>query len=216
MWVIAGVLLGIVVVSALAGFHAGPHAHAVAAGAGILAAVVLVIMAVTGQAEPLLFVLLGVDVSLSAAVGYGAWRALSSPTAGPGSIHAGPLVHGEPWGIESAMGTALSDLNPRGIVRVRGEEWTAEAVNGAVVAGSPVQVIEVDGLVLRVWGEDVALADDAVLADDAMADSIDGVGLSRLSSDENEPTPPPASDPNPAGHLPWPAGRPAEDEVHPT
>ena len=38
MWIVAGVLLGLVVFSSIFGFHIGPHAHAVAAVAGIAAA----------------------------------------------------------------------------------------------------------------------------------------------------------------------------------
>ncbi len=34
MWVILGILLGLVVLAALLGFHIGPHSHAVAGAAG--------------------------------------------------------------------------------------------------------------------------------------------------------------------------------------
>lgn len=166
MWVVAGVLLGIVVVAALAGFHAGPHAHLVSAAAGVAAAVWLFVMALTGDDRPLLFVLLGADVSVSGVLGVTAWRALvAGEGAGPSSSSASA--------IEGEMGVAVSDLDPTGIVRVRGEEWSAEAVNGTVRAGTPVQVIDVQGIRLRVWGEDVrpsvAAADDQAAPTDRAA-----------------------------------------------
>ena len=49
MWVIAGVLLGIVVLASLIGFHVGPHAHVAAGIFGVLAAAWLVVMAVDGR-----------------------------------------------------------------------------------------------------------------------------------------------------------------------
>lgn len=71
------------------------------------------------------------------------------------------------------MGTALSILDPKGIVRVRGEEWSAESVNGTIPAGTAVQVIEVDGLRLRVWGEEATAAgsDDSIGSTPAAAPS---------------------------------------------
>jgi membrane-bound ClpP family serine protease len=202
MWLIAGVLLGVVVVASLAGFHAGPHAHAVAAIAGVLAAVVLVIMAATGHDQPLLFVLLGADVSLSTAVGYGAWRALVSAPGATGAGHGDHPLHGGRWGIEASMGTALSTLDPKGIVRVRGEEWSAESVNGTIPAGTAVQVIEVDGLRLRVWGE------EAIEAIEAINDgSIGAVADATLGST-------PVAAPSPVQH--GQRGQEAEAEVPPT
>lgn len=199
MWLIAGVLLGIVVVASLAGFHAGPHAHAVAAIAGVLAAVVLVIMAATGHDQPLLFVLLGADVSLSTAVGYGAWRALVSAPGATGAGHGDHPLHGGRWGIEASMGTALSTLDPKGIVRVRGEEWSAESVNGTIPAGTAVQVIEVDGLRLRVWGEE---------ATEAISDG--SIGAATDASIGSTPV----ADPSPVQH--GQRGQEAEAEVPPT
>lgn len=149
MWVVAGVLLGVVVLAALAGFHAGPHAHAVSAVAGGAAAVWLVVMALTGDARPLLYVLLGADVTVSGTLGVTAYRALRGMPAGVGPVHDTKAIEGE-------MGVAVSDLDPTGVVRVRGEEWSAEAVNGPVRAGTAVQVLEVEGIRVRVWGEDTA------------------------------------------------------------
>jgi hypothetical protein len=58
MWVIAGVLLGLVVLASLVGFHAGPHAHAAAGVFGALAAGWLVLMVVEGRSLPVLLALL--------------------------------------------------------------------------------------------------------------------------------------------------------------
>ena len=55
--------------------------------------------------------------------------------------------------VEGAEGTAQTDLAPSGIVRVRGENWSADCVNGSVKAGGRVQVIKVNGVRLEVWGE---------------------------------------------------------------
>jgi len=156
MWVVVGALLGVTVVAILAGFHAGPHAHVVAAATGVLAAIFLVVMACTGQTAPLLFVLLGVDLSLSAAVGYGAWRSFATIAAPAGHGIGSVAARSGLPGIEASMGTALTILNPNGIVRVQGEEWSAVSVNGTIAIGSAVQVLEVDGIRLRVWGEEAA------------------------------------------------------------
>lgn len=143
MWIVAGVLLGVTVLAAVAGFHAGPHAHLVSAVAGAAAAVWLVVMLATGDARPLLYVLLGADVTVSAVLGVVAWRALATE---PPSTRATRPIEGE-------MGVAVDDLTPSGIVRVHGEEWSAECVNGTVRRGTPVQVLDVQGVRLRVWGE---------------------------------------------------------------
>ena len=52
-------------------------------------------------------------------------------------------------GLVSERGVARSELAPRGKVFVHGELWTAEAAE-AVPAGTPVEVVSVDGMVLRV------------------------------------------------------------------
>ncbi len=61
MWVIAGVLLGLVVLASLIGFHVGPHAHVAAGVLGVLAAAWLVVMAVDGRSAPVLWALLSAD-----------------------------------------------------------------------------------------------------------------------------------------------------------
>jgi membrane-bound serine protease (ClpP class) len=53
-------------------------------------------------------------------------------------------------GVLGATGTVIRDLDPEGIVRVGGEDWTAWSETGMVPAGAPVRVVAIDGLRLRV------------------------------------------------------------------
>ncbi len=147
MWIVAGILLAVVVAGFFAGLHVGPHAHVPAAVAGVLAAVWLIAMALLGDAEPLLFVLLGADVTVTAVLGVGAVKVLRSPEALSEQNKPPPSSEGK-------MGTAVTALQPDGIVVVGGEQWSAVSVNGNVAAGAPVQVIRATGVRLEVWGED--------------------------------------------------------------
>ena len=88
MWFVADFLLAFVVIAAVLGFHVGPHSHAVAGIAGVVAAIWLLTMAATGFAAPLLWVALGADVALTAGVGAVAWRGLQTR-----NIPALPLPH---------------------------------------------------------------------------------------------------------------------------
>ncbi|HVC13904.1 MAG TPA: NfeD family protein [Acidimicrobiales bacterium] len=148
MWIVAGVLLGLVVLASLVGYHTGPHAHAVAGAIGVLAAGWLVLMAIDGRSAPLVWALFGADVAISAGLGVMAWSGMKS-AAVPTRLLVGH--------VEGKEGVAVSDLTPEGVVRVRGEQWSAVAVNGRFPAGSPVQVVRADGVRLEVWGE---VADD--------------------------------------------------------
>ncbi len=148
MWVVAGVLLGVVVLASLVGLHVGPHAHAVAGVAGVLAAAWLAFMLVDGATRPLLVALLVADVVVSGGVGFAAWRAFALRRAGGGA--------GAHHGIEAAMGVAVGPLDPSGVVRVKGENWSATSLNGPAPAGASVQVISVDGIRLNVWCEEPA------------------------------------------------------------
>jgi membrane-bound ClpP family serine protease len=145
MWAIAGVLLGLVVVASLVGFHTGPHSHAIAGGLGIVAAIWLVMMAVTGNSGAVLWLLFGADVAVSGAVGTAAWKGLRAR-------HEPPTL--QPTRLEGVQGEAQTDLDPDGTVKVRGEVWSARSLNGTVRAGTAVQVINARGVRLEVWGED--------------------------------------------------------------
>ena len=150
MWVIAGVLLGLVVLASLIGFHVGPHAHVAAGIFGVLAAAWLVVMAVDGRSAPVLWALLSADLVVSAGIGTMAWKGLTTRGINVAGRH---LV--SPNGAE---GVAIGDLDPEGIVRVHGENWAAVAVNGPGRAGTPVQVVRVAGVRLEVWGDETAAA----------------------------------------------------------
>ncbi|MGP8163001.1 MAG: NfeD family protein [Acidimicrobiales bacterium] len=144
MWIVAGVLLGLVVFSSIFGFHIGPHAHAVAAVAGIAAAGFLIAIAVTGDTRSFVFLLLSADVVVSAGVAAIAWKGLTDPR-----LRTGRSVHT----LVSREGVAVSDLEPAGIVRVAGENWSATSLNGRIPAGARIQVIQADGVRLSVWGD---------------------------------------------------------------
>ena len=145
MWVIAGVLLGLLVLASLVGFHTGPHAHFAAGVIGACAAVWLVFMAVDGRSAPVLWALLSADVIISAGVGVMAWNGLWGRAATVHHVHS----------LEGSEGVAVGDLTPQGVVRVRGEDWSAVSVNGNVPAGGRVHVLRAAGLRLDVWGEDI-------------------------------------------------------------
>ena len=154
MWVIAGILLGLVVLVSLLGFHSGPHLHATAGVIGGIGAAWLVLMAVDGRSAPLLWALLVADLVVSAGVGFLAWKGLRA------SVTAGPPIAS----LEGTEGVAVTDLVPAGIVRVHGEQWSASSVNGTVRAGTRVQVLRAGGVRLDVWGEEseAALPGDLV------------------------------------------------------
>jgi membrane-bound ClpP family serine protease len=145
MWIGVGVLLGLVVVASVLGFHFGPHGHVIGMALGVVAAIWLLIMAATGQSRPLLWVLLGADVAISFGLAAFAWNGLKFGIRQlPGLSHTN---------LVGAEGTAITDLDPAGIVRVRGENWSATSVNGSVPAGTQVQIIEASGVRLNVWAE---------------------------------------------------------------
>jgi membrane-bound ClpP family serine protease len=143
MWIVAGVLLGSMVLATVASLHVGPHGHGVAASLGIAAAVWLLVMIAAGRGRPLLFALLGADLAMSGGLGLLTWK---------GFTDAGRRGH-RASSPEGKHGIAVNDIDPHGIVRVAGEEWTAESVNGRISAGQRVQVIHADGIRLQVWGE---------------------------------------------------------------
>ena len=152
MWVVAGVLLGLVVLVSLTGFHAGPHAHLLAGALGVVAAAWFVAMAADGRSAPVLWALLSSDLVVSAGVVFLAYKGLSA-----GRTYVSTRHRVSP---EAAQGVAVSDLDPNGLVRVRGETWSAVSVNGTVRSGAPVQVVRAEGVRLEVWGEEPAFPGD--------------------------------------------------------
>ena len=152
MWVITGVLLGLVVLATLLGFHTGPHTHLAAGAFGVLAAASLVVLAAEGHGSALLWVALAADLTLSAGIAILAWRGLAErPGPDRDSFEPSPRVMVGP----GASGVAVSDLDPEGVVRVQGEDWSAVAINSPVHSGTVVQVIGGGGVRLEVWGEEL-------------------------------------------------------------
>jgi membrane-bound ClpP family serine protease len=148
MWAVAGVLLGLVLLASIVGFHAGPHSHVFAGVLGAVTAIWLFAMALSGQSAPLLWALLSADLVLSAGVGTAAYKGIRSERAALTSSKSTNSLAGK-------LGVALSDLTPDGLVRVGGETWSATSLNGNVKNGDAVQVIEFEGVRLKVWGEEV-------------------------------------------------------------
>lgn len=52
--------------------------------------------------------------------------------------------------IMGQMGVAITDLTPRGQVKIRREVWSARSMTGSIVAGTKIEVIEMDGIHLIV------------------------------------------------------------------
>jgi membrane-bound ClpP family serine protease len=146
MWVVVGVLLGVVLLSSLLGFHVGPHAHVVAATLGAAVAVVLFVLAATGHSSATLWTLFGADLAVSAGVGTIGWKGLTT-------ARVRPYGHGSA-GLVGVDGVAVTDLAPEGIVRIRGENWSSTSLNGTVRAGSAVSVVKASGVRLSVWSDE--------------------------------------------------------------
>jgi len=57
------------------------------------------------------------------------------------------------------IGTAISPLNPKGEIKVEGQIWKAESLTGPVNAGEPVEILDREGLILRVKQKQAHLKD---------------------------------------------------------
>jgi membrane-bound ClpP family serine protease len=141
-WVTGAILLVLLASAWLLCAHAGGHAWFVPLPALILA--VLWAVTVSGHASNAAWWLVAMSAAAAAfGVGIGStalrqqlrstWLAL--PT------------------IKGASGTAVTALDPVGVVRVASETWTATSVSGPLPAGAPVHVVRVDGVRLEVWSE---------------------------------------------------------------
>ncbi len=71
------------------------------------------------------------------AIGFGIKAQLRKPTTGI-------------EGLIGEVGEALSDLNPEGLVRVHGELWNAESLDGPIVTGTKIKVSGIENLKLKV------------------------------------------------------------------
>jgi membrane-bound ClpP family serine protease len=141
-------ILVVIAVGVAVGVHTGPHGLLAAGLLGIVASmafVIGVVELVPAHSRPAVawFLLAGTAVVSAAALVAGA-------VALPALRRRPPVGPGRLWGAD---GVAVTDLTPVGTVKVRGETWTAESMCGRLPAGAPVEVMEVDGLRLRVWSE---------------------------------------------------------------
>ena len=134
-----------ILAASVTGAHAGGHGligPLVAVGLGVGW---LVAAASLGSGAALAWWLAGTTV-VTSALGV----AVALPVLGyrkmPAITGSGSLV-----GLE---GQAVTDLTPTGVVSVRGESWTADALHGSIRAGSVVRVAAAEGVRLRVWSEE--------------------------------------------------------------
>jgi membrane-bound ClpP family serine protease len=141
-WGTGAILLALLVGTGLLCAHAGGHAWLVPLPALALA----VVWAFTVSAH-------------SAEAGW--WLVALSATACAGGVllagtalrqRLGGTVVGLPH-LRGTSGVAVTQLTPVGVVRVAGENWSAESVSGTLPAGAPVHVLGVRGVRLDVWSE---------------------------------------------------------------
>ncbi|MHA1648575.1 MAG: NfeD family protein [Candidatus Helarchaeota archaeon] len=52
--------------------------------------------------------------------------------------------------IVGKTGVAVTDLNPRGQVKIRNEVWSAQSASGFIPSGTKIQVIKMEGILLIV------------------------------------------------------------------
>jgi len=139
----------VIAVGVAVGVHTGPHGLLAAGVLGVVASMAFVIGVVelvpTRSRPAVAWVLLAGTAVVSAAA------LVAGAVALPALRRRPPVGPGRLWGAD---GVAVTDLTPVGTVKVRGETWTAESMCGRLPAGAPIEVMEVDGLRLRVWSED--------------------------------------------------------------
>ena len=169
MWVLAGVLLGLVCPATVAVLYAGPNARLAAWFLGALGAEWLVFMIVVGGPGPVRWSLLGAGAVLGVGMGVVARKSRSRRCTDTGSSRRNVL--------DGAEGVAVGDLTPGGIVRLRGVLWSAVSLNGTVPDATLVQVLRVDGVRLEVWGEYAEVISSERLFD------LDEVTLEPISND---------------------------------
>jgi membrane-bound serine protease (ClpP class) len=62
-------------------------------------------------------------------------------------------IHTGAEGLEGEIATAVTGLAPQGMVRARGESWSARSLAGQIPAGATVRIVRVKGLTLEVEPE---------------------------------------------------------------
>jgi membrane-bound ClpP family serine protease len=155
MWIVTGLLLGMVCLATAIGFHTGPHTHSVAVALGALGAGWIGYVLASGGTGPVVWSLLGADLFVASGVGALTWKGL---TAADAAAEDSQLTR-----LEGLEGVAVSELAPEGIVRVRGELWSAVSLHGVVPAGGLVQVFRHAGVRLEVWGDEADVRSTAQL-----------------------------------------------------
>jgi membrane-bound ClpP family serine protease len=141
MWLVAGLLLGGVGLSFLTSFHTQLHGHIATSVLGVFAAAWLIAMAARGYGSSLVWTLFGLDISLSVGTATLAYKGFFSPAA---------QIRSTMPRLVGATGVTLTELAPRGSVRVNGEVWSAESLSGEIPVGSEIQVASVKGIHLEV------------------------------------------------------------------
>ena len=53
-------------------------------------------------------------------------------------------------GMVGGEGEVVESLDPKGVIRIKGEYWKAKSVDGSIDVGEPVEIKKVSGLVLEV------------------------------------------------------------------
>lgn len=149
MGLVALAILVVVAVGVAVGVHTGPHGLLASGAVGIVASVAFVVAAIAlvpaSSRTTVAWVLLGGTAFVSVAALAAGAMALPALRRRQADLGANRLL--------GASGVVVTDLDPIGTVRVRGETWTAESLSGPIRAGSEVEVLEVEGLRLRVWSE---------------------------------------------------------------
>ncbi len=152
MVLVALAVLVVMAVAVAAGVHTGPHGLVAAGVLGVVASIGIIIgvveLAPARSRPAVALIMLAATAVLSAGALVAGALALPAlrrrqPASGTGRLF-------------GANGVAVTDLTPSGTVRVRGETWTAESMCGRLPAGAPIEVMEVDGLHLRVWSDAAA------------------------------------------------------------
>lgn len=74
--------------------------------------------------------------------------------------------------LRGTSGVAVTALQPAGIVRIGGENWSAQSVSGPLQAGAPVHVLGVRGVRLDVWSELGTVPDHTTFAPEPLTELV--------------------------------------------
>jgi membrane-bound serine protease (ClpP class) len=142
LWVTGTVLLVLLAVIAVLAAHAGGHAWFLPLPAAALATAWGV--TASNRSSVASWTLVALSATVSAA-------AVALATAALRQRLRDELALTPP--LKGALGVALTELTPGGVVQVGGETWSAESVSGTLPAGAPIHALQVRGVQLEVWSE---------------------------------------------------------------